>query len=106
MKRQDARDASRLSEPDELLDRCAAGYKGQVVGEGCLDLLVGERLVVELKAVKMLAPIHWVEVRSYLKAAGCALGLLINFNVPVLLRGVRRVILTGCCWRPGVLALK
>src|SRR5882757_3430580 len=40
-------------------------------------------------------PIHWVQVRSYLKATGCALGLLINFNVPVLLRGVQRVILTS-----------
>ena len=57
-------------------------------------LLVCERVVVELKAVDALAPIHWVQVRSYLKATGCRLGLLINFNVPVLLRGVRRIILT------------
>jgi GxxExxY protein len=41
-----------------------------------------------------LAPIHWVQVRSYLKATGCRLGLLINFNVPVLLRGVHRIVLT------------
>ena len=64
------------------------------VGEGCLDLLVSDRVVVELKAVEALAPIHWVQVRSYLKATGCLLGLLINFNVTVLLRGVRRIILT------------
>ena len=69
-------------------------YKGHRVGESCLDLLVCERVVVELKAVDALAPIHWVQVRSYLKATGCRLGLLINFNVPVLLRGVRRIILT------------
>ena len=69
-------------------------YKGHRVGESCLDLLVSERVVVELKAVDALAPIHWVQVRSYLKATGCRLGLLINFNVPVLLRGVRRIILT------------
>ena len=37
---------------------------------------------------------NWVQVRSYFKATGCLLGLLINFNVPVLLRGVRRIILT------------
>src|SRR5262245_57284206 len=72
----------------------AVGYKGQRVGEGCLDLLVADRLVVELKAIDALAPIHWVQVRSYLKATGCSLGLLINFNVAVLLRGVKRVILT------------
>jgi GxxExxY protein len=69
-------------------------YKGHRVGESCLDLLVADRIVVELKAVEALAPIHWVQVRSYLKATGCFLGLLINFNVPVLLRGVRRIILT------------
>jgi len=82
-------------------------YKGHRVGESCLDLLeqramladptmqfVCDRVVVELKAVDALAPIHWVQVRSYLKATGCRLGLLINFNVAVLLRGVRRIILT------------
>src|SRR5262245_29505830 len=66
----------------------AVHYKGQRVGESYLDLLVGDRLVVELKAIEALAPINWVQVRSYLKATGCQLGLLINFNVPVLLRGV------------------
>ena len=69
------------------------GYKGHDVGESCLDLLVADRLVVELKAIEVLAAIHWIQVRSYLRATGCILGLLINFNVPVLLRGVRRVIL-------------
>ena len=72
----------------------AVAYKGHRVGESCLDLLVAGRLIVELKAIEALAPIHWVQVRSYLKATRCVLGLLINFNVTVLLRGVRRVILT------------
>ena len=72
----------------------AIAYKGHRVGESCLDLLVADQLVVELKAIDALAPIHWVQVRSYLKATRCVLGLLINFNVTVLLRGVRRVILT------------
>jgi GxxExxY protein len=51
-------------------------------------LLVSDRVVVELKAGEVLAPIHWVHGtdRSYLKATGSLLGLLINFNVPVLLR--------------------
>ena len=76
-------------------------YKGHRVGESCLDLLVSDRVVVELEAVEALAPIHWVPVRSDLKATGCLLGLLINFNVPVLLRGVRRIILTPdlASWR-------
>ena len=69
-------------------------YKGRRVGESHLDRLVAGRLVVELKAVEALAPIHGVQVRSYLRASKCMLGLLINFNVPVLLRGVQRIILS------------
>ena len=72
----------------------AIAYKGHRVGESCLDLLVAGQLIVELKAIDALAPIHWVQVRSYLKATKCVLRLLSNFNVTVLLRGVRRVILT------------
>ena len=70
----------------------AVHYKGTRVGIGYLDLLIAGRLVIELKAVEALAPIHAVQLRSYLKASQCTLGLLVNFNVPVLLRGVRRVI--------------
>jgi GxxExxY protein len=73
----------------------AVRYKGNVIGQGQLDLLVGDRLVVELKAVEVLAPIHGVQVRSYLKATGLILGLLINFNVPILQQGLRRIILTS-----------
>jgi len=69
-------------------------YKGQAVGEGRLDLLVDGCLVVELKAVEALAPIHTAQVISYLKATGLPLGLLINFNVPLLKAGIQRVILS------------
>jgi GxxExxY protein len=67
-------------------------YKGHEIGEGRLDLLVGDELLVELKAVEALAPIHKAQVISYLKATGCHLGLLINFNVPVLKSGIQRVV--------------
>ena len=70
----------------------AVRYKGQIVGQGQLDLLIGQRLVVELKAVEALAPIHAVQLRSYLKATGLTLGLLVNFNVPFLQQGIRRII--------------
>jgi GxxExxY protein len=70
-------------------------YKGKVVGQGQMDLLIGDRLVVEIKAVEALAPIHGVQLRSYLKATGLTLGLLINFNVPLLRQGVRRIIFTS-----------
>jgi GxxExxY protein len=64
------------------------------VGEGRLDLLVNDCLIVELKAVDSLAPIHTAQVISYLKAMRLSLGLLINFNVPVLKAGIKRVVLS------------
>ncbi|MFB3816242.1 MAG: GxxExxY protein [Candidatus Methylomirabilales bacterium] len=67
-------------------------YKGHVVGEGRIDFLVGGELVVELKTVDVLAAIHKAQVLSYLKALKLHLGLLINFNVPVLRGGIQRVI--------------
>ena len=68
-------------------------YKGRMVGEGRLDLLVDGSLIVELKAVDALARIHTAQLMSYLKATRHQLGLLINFNVPVLKEGIRRVIM-------------
>ena len=72
----------------------AVNYKGASVGEGKLDFLVGNSLIVELKAVENLAPIHSAQVISYLKMTGHQIGLLINFNVPVLKNGIRRIILS------------
>jgi len=59
-------------------------YEGVVVGVHKPDLMVGERVVVELKAVKTLLPEHFAVVRSYLQATGCPVGLLLNFNKRVL----------------------
>jgi GxxExxY protein len=67
-------------------------YKGQTIGGGRLDLLVSNQLVVELKAVDVLLPVHKAQVISYLKATGLKLGLLINFNVSVLRNGLQRII--------------
>jgi GxxExxY protein len=67
-------------------------YKGQRVGEGRIDLLVEGTLVVELKAVEQLTEIHTSQAVSYLKATGLPLALLINFDVPLLMRGVKRVV--------------
>ncbi len=72
----------------------AVNYKGCMVGEGRLDLLVGNALIVELKAVEKLAPIHSAQVLSYLKMTNHQLGLLINFNVPILKDGIKRIILS------------
>jgi GxxExxY protein len=80
--------------PYERQREVEVDYKGETVGQGRLDLLIDEALVVELKAVQALAPIHTAQVISYLKATGHRLGLLINFNVPILKEGIKRVILS------------
>ena len=59
-----------------------------------LDFVVESQLLLELKAVSELLPIHQAQVITYLKLEQLPLGLLINFNVPVLKNGVRRVILS------------
>jgi GxxExxY protein len=69
-------------------------YKGHPIGEGRLDVLVDNRLIIELKAVETLLPIHSAQLLSYLKATGYPIGLLINFNVPVLRQGIKRLVLT------------
>ena len=69
-------------------------YKGTCVGQARIDMLVHERLVVELKAVECLLPVHKAQVISYLRMTRLNLGLLINFNVPVLRRGIQRIILS------------
>ena len=78
--------------PFERQAAIAVNYKGCEVGEGRLDLLVGSVLIVELKAVSELAPVHSAQVISYLKATGHKLGLLINFDVRMLKDGIKRVI--------------
>ena len=58
-----------------------------------VDLLVGGLVVVELKAVEKLAPIHQAQVLTYLKLTGCKLGLLLNFNMPMMRDGIKRLVL-------------
>lgn len=56
------------------------------------DLVVEHRIVVELKSVEALAPIHEVQILNYLKLSKLHVGLLINFNVPILKQGIKRVV--------------
>ena len=56
-----------------------------------IDMVVDGLVVVEEKCVEKLAPIHRAQMLTYLRLTGCPLGLLINFNVPVLTQGIRRV---------------
>jgi len=69
-------------------------YKGVQLDCGYrTDLLVSETVIVEIKAVESIQPIHEAQLLTYLKLGGWKLGLLINFNVPVLKNGIRRRIL-------------
>jgi len=67
-------------------------YKGYVVGRGRVDLLADDRLVVEVKAIAALNPVHTAQVVSYLKALGQPLGLLLNFHAIPLRNGIKRVV--------------
>jgi GxxExxY protein len=67
-------------------------YKGlQFQSAYRADLVVGERVIVELKAVEVLLPVHAAQLLSYLKVSQKRLGLLINFNVARLREGVKRI---------------
>ena len=57
-----------------------------------LDLLVEDSVIVEVKALEALHPVHEAQLLSYLRLSGCKVGLLINFNVKMLKTGIRRVV--------------
>ena len=67
-------------------------YEGVVIGESRADIYVEDQLLLELKAVEQFAPIHSAKTLAYLKALNGHLALLINFNVPLLKDGIKRII--------------
>lgn len=68
-------------------------YKGLHLDCGYrLDILVNNLVIVELKTVERIDPVHEAQLLTYLKVTGLWLGLLINFNVPVLKEGIRRIV--------------
>ncbi len=74
----------------ERQKRYPVQYDSEDVGELIADLVVEEKVIVELKSVKELLPIHEAQVIAYLRAARLRTGLLINFNVVSLKSGIRR----------------
>jgi GxxExxY protein len=68
-------------------------YKGAKLGEHRIDFLVENEIIVELKAVDRFDPVFAAQLLSYLRLTKKKLGLLINFNVPVLKDGIKRIIL-------------
>jgi GxxExxY protein len=69
----------------------AVTYKGEVVGEGRLDFLVENTVILELKSVEGISPAHVATMISYLKANKKPLGLIANFNVKYLKDGLKRI---------------
>jgi GxxExxY protein len=72
----------------QLVNIC---FEGEMVGQSRIDLVVADQIVVELKAVDALRDIHFVQLKSYLRATNLRIGLLLNFNSPTL--SIRRMVL-------------
>jgi GxxExxY protein len=87
--------------PFERQKEISVLYKNRRIGQQRIDLLIGKSLIVELKAIEVLAEIHRAQVISYLKATHLTLGLLINFNVPVLKDGIQRIVSGQIAGAPG-----
>ena len=71
----------------------AVNYKGTHLDCGYrMDIVVADEVVLELKSVEKLLPLHQAQLISYLRLSGIERGLLINFNVPVLSKGIKRIV--------------
>jgi GxxExxY protein len=69
-------------------------YKGHQVDFGFrVDLLIENEIVVELKSVEQILPVHEAQLLTYMRLLNKHVGLLINFNVPILKRGIKRLLL-------------
>lgn len=69
-------------------------YKGTKLDCGYrIDLLVKNEVVVELKAMESIQPIHEAQVLTYMRLGGWKVGLIINFNVPIVVKGIKRLVL-------------
>jgi GxxExxY protein len=68
-------------------------YKGKTVSSDFrLDLVVENQIILELKAVEKLHPVHEAQIYSYLRMSGFPLGFLVNFNVPLIKDGIKRFV--------------
>lgn len=73
--------------------RLAMEYKGRPLDlDFIIDIIVNDLVVVEVKAVEKVLPVHRAQTITYLKLTGCPIGLVMNFNVPVLHDGVHRLV--------------
>jgi GxxExxY protein len=67
------------------------GYKGKFIGHGEITLLVADRVAIEIETVDVAEQFRRRQLRSHLRAAACRLGLLLNFDVPQMTQGIRRI---------------
>ena len=72
----------------------AVEYKGKMIGETKLDLIVEGQLILELKTVENLSPVHRAQVICYLHATKLKVALLVNFNVALIKDGIKRIVLS------------
>lgn len=68
-------------------------YKGQPISGQRLDLIVSNKLILEIKAVEVISPVHIAQTLSYLKATNLRAGLILNFKVGLMKSGIRRIVL-------------
>jgi GxxExxY protein len=68
-------------------------YRGQLLCHHRLDLVVANQVVVEIKSVDGLSPVHHAQLLNYLRVSRLRVGLLVNFNVPTLQEGIKRIVL-------------
>jgi GxxExxY protein len=90
-----AAELSRSRIPFQLQVDLPVSYKGTRLD--CryrIDLLIGQQVIIELKCVEQLLKIHEAQILTYMRLAKIRVGLLINFNVPVLKKGIKRIVLS------------
>lgn len=85
---------SRSQIPFQLQLDLPVSYKGTRLCSYRIDLLIDQQLIIELKCVEQLLKIHEAQILTYMRLAKIRVGLLINFNVPVLKKGIKRFLLS------------
>jgi GxxExxY protein len=90
-----AAELSRSQIPFQLQVELPVNYKGVQLDCGYrIDLLIDNQLIVELKSIEQLLKIHEAQILTYMRLAKVKIGLLMNFNVPILKKGIKRFLLS------------
>ena len=90
-----AAELSRTGIPFQVQVDLPLNYKGMQLDCGYrIDLLVDKQLIVELKSIEQLLKIHEAQILTYMRLAKVSVGLLMNFNVPILKNGIKRFLLS------------